>query len=147
VDQEGYIWNARWGASMLIRLSPTGQLDRTVRLPVSRPTACCFGDDDLRTLYITTARYGLSSQQLATEHSPVACFHCASMSPVCHFRFSEPYHSDSHPPRCSPLMKITAITPLICHARMRNWIFVKVETTSPAYSAGAKPHWSGTHAL
>jgi sugar lactone lactonase YvrE len=67
VDQEGYIWNARWGASMLIRLSPTGQLDRTVRLPVSRPTACCFGDDDLRTLYITTARYGLSSQQLATE--------------------------------------------------------------------------------
>lgn len=28
-------------------------------------------------------------------------------------------------------MKITAITPLICHARMRNWIFVKVETDQP----------------
>ena len=28
-------------------------------------------------------------------------------------------------------MKITAITPLLCHARMRNWIFVKVETDQP----------------
>ena len=25
-------------------------------------------------------------------------------------------------------MKITAIQTLVCHARMRNWIFVKVET-------------------
>ena len=28
-------------------------------------------------------------------------------------------------------MKITAIEPLICHARMRNWIFVKVVTDQP----------------
>ena len=28
-------------------------------------------------------------------------------------------------------MKITAITPLICNARMRNWVFVKVETDQP----------------
>jgi sugar lactone lactonase YvrE len=70
VDQEGCLWNARWGAGMLIRISPAGHLDRTVRLPVSQPTACCFGDADLRTLYITTARYGLSPGQLATE--PVA---------------------------------------------------------------------------
>lgn len=28
-------------------------------------------------------------------------------------------------------MKITAIKPLVCHARMRNWIFVKVETDQP----------------
>ncbi len=67
VDQEGYLWNARWGAGMLIRISPAGQLDRSVRLPVSQPTACCFGDDDLRTLYITTARYGLSPEQLAMQ--------------------------------------------------------------------------------
>src|SRR5688572_23864583 len=28
-------------------------------------------------------------------------------------------------------MKITAITAQVCHARMRNWIFVKVETDQP----------------
>jgi sugar lactone lactonase YvrE len=67
VDQQGYLWNARWGAGVLIRISPAGRLDRSVRLPVSQPTACCFGDDDLRTLYITTARYGLSRERLAME--------------------------------------------------------------------------------
>ena len=28
-------------------------------------------------------------------------------------------------------MKITAIETLVCHARMRNWVFVKVETDQP----------------
>ena len=28
-------------------------------------------------------------------------------------------------------MKITAIEPLVCHARMRNWVFVKVFTDQP----------------
>jgi sugar lactone lactonase YvrE len=67
MDQQGYLWNARWGAGMLIRISPAGFLDRSIRLPVSQPTACCFGDEDLRTLYITTARHGLSHEQLAME--------------------------------------------------------------------------------
>ena len=28
-------------------------------------------------------------------------------------------------------MKITRIETLVCHARMRNWIFVKIETDQP----------------
>ena len=28
-------------------------------------------------------------------------------------------------------MKITAVKPIVCHARMRNWIFVKLETDQP----------------
>lgn len=28
-------------------------------------------------------------------------------------------------------MKITAITPVVCHAAMRNWVFVRVETDTP----------------
>jgi len=28
-------------------------------------------------------------------------------------------------------MKITAIETLVCHARMRNWVFVKVITDQP----------------
>jgi len=67
VDQEGYIWNARWGAGAVVRISPEGALDRVVRLPVSQPTACCFGDADQRTLYITSARFALAPRTLATE--------------------------------------------------------------------------------
>jgi hypothetical protein len=30
-------------------------------------------------------------------------------------------------------MKITAVKPLVVHAEMRNWVFVKVETDQSAY--------------
>ena len=41
-------------------------------------------------------------------------------------------------------MKITAIKSFVCNARMRNWIFVKVETDQPGLSAGARRRSSGT---
>jgi sugar lactone lactonase YvrE len=67
VDQEGYIWNARWAAGAVVRISPAGQIDRIVKVPTTNPTACCFGDSNMDTLYVTTARYGLTSRQLVDE--------------------------------------------------------------------------------
>jgi sugar lactone lactonase YvrE len=67
VDEEGYLWNARWGAGVVIRISPDGKLDRIVDLPVSKPTACCFGGARLNCLYVTSARYGLSAEQFLAE--------------------------------------------------------------------------------
>lgn len=55
MDSEGYIWNARWDGSCLLRLTPSGEVDRIIELPVSRPTSCVFGGPDLTTLYITSA--------------------------------------------------------------------------------------------
>lgn len=59
IDTEGCVWNARWGAGMLIRYRPDGTEDRRVELPVIQPTSCVFGGADLSTLYITSARAGL----------------------------------------------------------------------------------------
>ena len=67
VDAEGCIWNAEWDGARLVRYRPDGRIDCTVRLPTSRPTGCCFGDDDLRTLYVTTARTGLTAFQMDTQ--------------------------------------------------------------------------------
>jgi sugar lactone lactonase YvrE len=67
VDAEGYLWNARWGAGAVARISPAGALDRVIRIPAIQPTACCFGDPDRRTLYVTSARFGLSEEQLRAE--------------------------------------------------------------------------------
>ena len=55
MDAEGYVWNARWDGSCLLRLTPDGEVDRIIELPVSRPTSCVFGGPDLTTLYITSA--------------------------------------------------------------------------------------------
>lgn len=65
VDADGYLWCAMWDGWALRRFAPDGRLDRTVDLPVPRPTSCAFGGPDLKTLYITTARIRLSATQLA----------------------------------------------------------------------------------
>jgi sugar lactone lactonase YvrE len=67
VDCDGYIWNARWGAGAVVRISPAGRLDRIVRVPATQPTACCFGGRDRRTLYVTSARFALSADCLRAE--------------------------------------------------------------------------------
>ncbi|MEV4944885.1 SMP-30/gluconolactonase/LRE family protein [Streptomyces sp. NPDC053755] len=59
VDAEGCVWVAFWDGGQLRRYTPRGELDRTVLLPVRRPTACAFGGPELRDLYVTTARTGL----------------------------------------------------------------------------------------
>lgn len=67
VDSEGYIWNARWGGSCVIRYTPDGTIDRIVEVPVSQVTCPAFGGKDLKRLFITTANKGMSPEQLAEE--------------------------------------------------------------------------------
>ena len=64
--EEGY-WCAIHGAGCLHRYTRDGQLNETVRLPVSQPTMCCFAGDTLSDLYITSAREKLSAEQLERE--------------------------------------------------------------------------------
>ncbi len=70
VDANGYVWNAQWGAGTVIRFTPDGKVDRVVKVPVSRPTCPAFGGKDLKTLYITSARQGMSAAEL--EQEPLA---------------------------------------------------------------------------
>jgi sugar lactone lactonase YvrE len=60
MDEEGCIWNTRWDASCLIRYRPDGAEDRRIEMPVKRPTSAVFGGPDLSTLFITSARMGIT---------------------------------------------------------------------------------------
>jgi sugar lactone lactonase YvrE len=55
VDADGCVWSAKWDGSKVIRYAPDGRIDRTISMPVSRPTSCMFVGSDLRTLAITSA--------------------------------------------------------------------------------------------
>jgi sugar lactone lactonase YvrE len=65
VDAEGGVWVAIAGGWQLMRYGPDGLADRTLSLPVPRPTSCTFGGPALDTLYITSSRLGLSRRELA----------------------------------------------------------------------------------
>ena len=67
VDAEGAYWVAMFEGQRVLRLSPDGQVLREVRLPVRCPTMPCFGDADLRTLYITTSREKRPPAELAAQ--------------------------------------------------------------------------------
>jgi D-xylonolactonase len=67
VDAEGCIWIAHWGGWRITRYRPDGSIGRIVRLPVAQVTSCAFGDDDLCTLYITSAATGLSEVERAAQ--------------------------------------------------------------------------------
>ena len=62
MDSEGFVWNCRWGGSCVVRLDPLGRVDRVLEVPVENVTNCVFGGKDLKTLFITTARQGLSKE-------------------------------------------------------------------------------------
>ena len=67
VDCEGAYWVAMYEGSRLVRLGSDGRELQSVMLPVCCPTMPCFGDADLRTLYITTARQGRPAAELAAQ--------------------------------------------------------------------------------
>ncbi|RKN82826.1 SMP-30/gluconolactonase/LRE family protein [Ulvibacterium marinum] len=67
IDEENMLWIAHWGGNCIRRWNPnTGEVLETVEVDAPHVTSCCFGGNDLKTLYITTARSGLSQSQLET---------------------------------------------------------------------------------
>ena len=65
VDVEGNYWVAMFEGGRVLQLSPTGELLAEYPVPARCPTMPCFGGDDGRTLYLTTASHGRSETELA----------------------------------------------------------------------------------
>ena len=58
VDAEGCYWVAMYEGARVLRLSPAGELLAEVHVPARCPTMPCFGDSDLKTIYVTSASLG-----------------------------------------------------------------------------------------
>ncbi|MBO9516215.1 MAG: SMP-30/gluconolactonase/LRE family protein [Variovorax sp.] len=64
VDAEGHYWVAMFEGGQLLRFAPSGEQVAALPTPVQCPTMPCFGGDDLRTLFVTTARRGRPAAEL-----------------------------------------------------------------------------------
>ena len=62
-DPAGNLWLGHYGGDTIRQYSPGGQLVQAIRLPVVNPTKVAIHPDG--TLFVTSARQGASSQQLA----------------------------------------------------------------------------------
>lgn len=69
-DTNGNYWGALFDGWAVGCFSPDGTLLKLVHLPVSCPTMCAFGGPDLATLYVTSATFAKTPEEL--EHEPQA---------------------------------------------------------------------------
>jgi sugar lactone lactonase YvrE len=65
IDNEGMLWVAHWDGWQITRWNPlSGKKMLSVPFPVARVTSCCFGGEDFEDLYVTSAKTGLTADQL-----------------------------------------------------------------------------------
>jgi sugar lactone lactonase YvrE len=74
VDADGCVWIAVFRGWRIDRFAPDGKKIGSVRFPCSNITKLAFAGDDLRTVYVTTARKGLSTEELAAQPLAGALF-------------------------------------------------------------------------
>ena len=65
MDIEGNYYAAMFEGRRICKFAPDGRLLASLETPAQCPTMPCFGGEDLKTLYITTARHGRSAAELA----------------------------------------------------------------------------------
>ena len=65
VDVQGNYYVAMYEGRRLLKLSPAGELLADIPVPAQCPTMPCFGGEDLKTLYLTSATKGRPEAELA----------------------------------------------------------------------------------
>ncbi len=68
IDSEGMLWIAHWDGWQITRWDPlSGKKMLSIPFPVARVTSCCFGGEDFQDLYVTSAKTGLTADQLREQ--------------------------------------------------------------------------------
>lgn len=67
VDTDGNYWAALFQGGAVGCFTPDGRLIRKIELPVSSPTMCSFGGADMDILFVTSATFSQSDEELRCE--------------------------------------------------------------------------------
>lgn len=66
-DADGILWNACWGGGRIDAYSPDGKRLMSLTVPAGQTTCPAFVGEDASRLLVTSAREGLSAEQLADD--------------------------------------------------------------------------------
>jgi sugar lactone lactonase YvrE len=67
MDEEGCYWSCGIFAGAIHRFNPSGFHLESYAVPVSQPTMCCFGGEDMRTLFVTSMTVKLDNHQRSLQ--------------------------------------------------------------------------------
>jgi sugar lactone lactonase YvrE len=67
VDAHGYLWNAQWGSSTVVRYAPDGTEDLVVKVSASQPSCVAFGGKNLNLMFVTSAWQDLDNSARASD--------------------------------------------------------------------------------
>ena len=91
VDAEGHVWTVTngsfTGVGELRRFAPDGRLDRTIVMPVPKPTSLTFGGPDLDIIFVTTMKLPTSVPD-TPQDGHVLAVHGAGIRGVAERRFA-----------------------------------------------------------
>lgn len=74
IDTQGNYWAALFDGAAIGCFSPEGEMVRHVPMPIRCATMCAFGGADMDVLYVTSATFSMTGQDLADEPSAGALF-------------------------------------------------------------------------
>jgi sugar lactone lactonase YvrE len=65
IDSEGMLWIAHWDGWQVTRWNPAnGKKLYSIKLPVAKVTSCTFGGENLEDLFISSAKVGITEDEL-----------------------------------------------------------------------------------
>ncbi|MEY2875909.1 MAG: hypothetical protein RLZZ373_3280, partial [Pseudomonadota bacterium] len=67
VDAEGGLWNAQWRGNCVVRYDAEGRETDRLALPASQITCPVFGGAGMDELFVTSARAGVTAEELGGE--------------------------------------------------------------------------------
>jgi len=67
IDAKGVMWLAQWGMSRVVAVEPNSRISQIIQVPAPHSSCAGFGGPDLATLYITSAREGMTAEALAAN--------------------------------------------------------------------------------
>lgn len=76
IDAEGFYWSANVDGWQIVRFAPDGSVDRTIAMPVQKPSMPCFGGPELDILYVTSISDGGSTPMEPGQPNAGGLFAC-----------------------------------------------------------------------
>ncbi|MFT5707764.1 MAG: sugar lactone lactonase YvrE [Oceanospirillaceae bacterium] len=67
IDAQGNMWVAQWGAARVAKYASNGEFLQEVNVPTAQTTCPAFGGQNFERLFVTSAKAGLSSEQLIQQ--------------------------------------------------------------------------------